>query len=207
MKDMMPDEDRGMRYRADITAGALKVPESRIMADLLLRGINETGWKEAIYGQNVLQTRSPKTAARWTLLLRGRLTLMDADLWTLVRDGSGTVATHACLAAAIKHSALLGDFLDLVVREHYAHYAKTLSNTVWDDYLLDCRGRDPEMPRWSTATVARLRSSVFQMLAQAGYVASTRTLTLQPVYLASPVLDYLTAHDECYALRCLQVAL
>ena len=40
---------------------------------------------------------------------------MDADLWKLVRDGSGTVATQACLAAAVKHSALLGDFLDLVV--------------------------------------------------------------------------------------------
>ena len=117
-----------MRYRADITAGALKVPESRIIADLLLRGLNETGWQEAIHGQNVLQTRSPKTAARLTLLLRGRLTLMEADLWTLVRDGSGTMATQACLAAAVKHRALLGDFLDLVVREHHTHYAKTLQH-------------------------------------------------------------------------------
>jgi BrxA len=62
---------------------ALKVPESRIIADLLLRGLDETGWQEAIYGQNVLQTRSPKTAARLALLLRGRLTLMEADLWKL----------------------------------------------------------------------------------------------------------------------------
>jgi hypothetical protein len=195
-----------MRYRADITAGALKVPESRIVADLLLRGLNETGWKEAIYGQNVLQTRSLKTAARLTLLLRGRLALMEAELWTLVRDGSGTVVTQACLAAAVKHSALLGDFLDLVVREQYTRYAKALSHTVWDDYLLDCRGRDPEMPQWSTATIDRLRSSVFQILAQAGYIANTRTLTLQPVYIASPVLDYLTAHQEHYVLRCIQVA-
>jgi hypothetical protein len=194
-----------MRYRADITAGALKVPESRIIADLLLRGLDETGWKEAIYDQNVLQTRSPKTAARLTLLLRGRLALMQAELWTLVRDGSGTVATQACLAAAVKHSALLGDFLDLVVRGQYTRYAKALSNTVWDDYLLDCRGRDPEMPQWSAATMDRLRSSVFQILAQAGYIANTRTLTLQPVYLASPVLDYLTAHQEHYVLRCIQV--
>ena len=176
-----------MRYRADITAGALKVPESRIIADLLLRRLDETGWKEALYDQNVLQTRSPKTAARLTLLLRGRLSLMDADLWKLVRDGSGTVATQACLAAAVKHSALLGDFLDLVVREQYTRYAKTLSNTVWDDYILDCRGRDPEMPQWSDSddeTVCGHRSS--KSLAQAGYIANTRTLRLQPVYIASP---------------------
>ena len=29
-----------MRYRADITAGALKLPESRVVADLLIRGVD-----------------------------------------------------------------------------------------------------------------------------------------------------------------------
>jgi hypothetical protein len=195
-----------MRYRADLTAGALKVPESRVIADLLLQGRDAAGWKDALYTHNILQTRSARTAERLTLLLRGRLALMEADLWTLVRDGSGTVATQACLAAAVKHSALLGDFLDLMVREHYTRYAKALSNAVWEEYLVACRGRDPEMPQWREATMARLRSSVFQILAQAGYIANTRTLTLQPVYIASPVLDYLTTHHEQYVLRCIQVA-
>jgi len=62
------------------------------------------------------------------------------------------------------------------------------------------------MPQWSAATIDRLRSSVFQILAQTGYIANTRTLALQPVYIASPVLDYLTAHQEHYALRCIQAA-
>jgi hypothetical protein len=194
-----------MRYRADITAGALKVPESRVIADLLLQGVDEAGWKDALYHRNILQTRSARTAERLTLLVRGRLALMAADLWKLVRDGSGVVATHACLAAAIKHSVLLGDFLDLVVREQYTRYAKALSNTLWDEYLVDCRGRDPEMPQWSEATSARLRSSVFQILAQAGYIENTRTLKLQPVYIVSPVLAYLTDRHEHYVLRCIQV--
>lgn len=194
-----------MRYRADITAGALKVPESRIMADLLLRGVDETDWEKALYDQNILQTRSPKTANRLALLLRGRLALMEGDLWKLVRDGSGTVTTHACLAAAVKHSALLGDFLDLVVREQYQCYAVALSHKLWEDYIVDCRGRDPDMPRWSDSTIARLRSSVFQILAQAGYIENTRTLKLQTVHMASQVLDYLTEHHEHYVLRCIQV--
>src|SRR4029434_10584720 len=75
---------QGMRYRADITAGALKVPESGIIADFVLRHLDEAGWKDALYDQNVLQARRPKTAARLTLLLRGRLTLMQPEFWTLV---------------------------------------------------------------------------------------------------------------------------
>ena len=59
-----------MRYRADITAGSLKVAESRIIADMLLRGIGEQAWREAIIKQNILQARNPATAIRIARLVR-----------------------------------------------------------------------------------------------------------------------------------------
>ena len=100
-----------------------------------------------------------------------------ADLWKLVRDGNGTVATHAVLAAAVKHSPLLGDFLDLVVRDQFRTvHARRCRRRAWDDYLDGCRGRDADMPLWNESTRRRLRSSVFQTLAQAGYLDDTRTL-------------------------------
>src|SRR5262249_53537507 len=148
--------------------------------------------------RNVLKASSPATARRLTQLIRGRLELMDRDLWLLVRHGSSVVATHAALAAAVKQSALLGDFLDLVVREQYGKFADRLTKRMWDDYLDGCRGRDPEMPDWADSTRQRLRSSVFQILAQAGYVENTRSLKLQTVHLATQVIRYLKAHDERY---------
>ena len=195
-----------MRYKADITAGSLKVPESRIVADLLLRGIDKQGWHEAIVDQNLLQARTTETARRLSRLIRGRLETMGADLWRLVRDGTGTVVTHAILAAAVKHSSLLGDFLDLVVRDHYRLFSASLSNKSWEDYLDDCRGRDPDMPIWNESTRKRLRSSVFQILAQAGYIENTGSRKLQTVHIALQVLQYLEAHNEQYVLRCIQVA-
>ncbi len=195
-----------VRYSADITAGSLKVPESRAIADLLLRGVGNEGWKEAIVNENILQARNPATAIRLGRLIRKRLELMDADLWRLIRDGSAVVATHAVLAAAVKHSPLLGDFLDLVVRDQYRIFAKTLTNQLWNEYLDDCRGRDPDMPQWNESTRRRLRSSVFQILSQAGYIDNTKAKQLQAVHIASQVLRYLESHDEQYVLRCIQVA-
>ena len=195
-----------VRYKADITAGALKLPESRLIADLLLRKVNAEGWKDAIVTKNVLQARSPATATRLTKLIRGRLETMGPDLWKLVRDGKGTVAAHAAFAAAVKHSPLLGDFLEGVVGEQYRVFGKALSNTLFADYLDGCRERDPDMPQWSETTLRRLRSSVFQMLAQAGYVENTRTLRLQTVHVADQVLRCLTANKEEYVLRCIQLA-
>jgi hypothetical protein len=195
-----------MRYKADLTAGSLKVPESRIVARLLLDGVDQRGWKDAIEKENVLQARNTVTAKRLARLIRQRLETMDADLWRLVRDGTGSVATHAVLAAAIKHSPLLGDFLDLVVREQFRLFNPKLTPAAWEDYLNDCRGRDPDMPLWTEITRRRLKSSVFQTLAQAGYLADTRSLKLQPVHIARQVIDYLQDHDEAYVLRCIQVS-
>lgn len=197
---------RVVHYRADITAGSLKVAESRIIADLLLREVDRQHWNHALRTENVLQARNPATALRLARLICQRLELMDAGLWILVRDGTSIIANHALLAAAIKQSVLLGDFLDLVVREQYQLFAPTLSKALWDRYLGDCRGRDPEMPQWNESTKRRLRSSVFQILAQAGFLENTRTLRLQPVHIASQVLSYLHEHNEAYVLRCIQVS-
>ena len=160
----------------------------------------------AIVDRNLLQARSPETARRLARLIRKRLQTMEVDLWKLVRDGTGEVATHAILVAAVKHSPLLGDFLDLVVREQYRIFEKTLATRLWDEYLDDCRGRDPDMPIWNESTRKRLRSSVFQILAQAGFLENTRNRKLQTVRIASQVLQYLEQHKEHYTLRCIQVS-
>ncbi len=194
-----------MRYSADITAGALKLPESRVVADLLLREVSSREWRAAIYEKNALQARSPKTAKRLSVLIRGRLSSVEAPLWRLVRDGSSTEATHACLAAAVKASNLLGDFLDLVVRDQYRTFKESLSLNVWNDFIEDCRGRDPDMPQWAESTIMRLRSSVYTVLAEVGYIDSTKTRKLQRVHIAKPVLRYLDKQHEEYVLRCIQV--
>jgi uncharacterized protein (TIGR02687 family) len=90
-----------VRYRADITAGSLKIAESRVIADLLLRGVDEVLWKQATVKDNVLKARNPETARRLARLIRQRLETMSAELWRMVRDGTTVVATHALLAAAV----------------------------------------------------------------------------------------------------------
>ncbi|MCK5861269.1 MAG: DUF1819 family protein, partial [Candidatus Hydrogenedentes bacterium] len=52
----------------------------------------------------------------------------------------------------------------------------------------------------------RLRSTVFQILAQAGYLENTRTLKLQRVHIDDKVLRYLSAAEEKYVLKCIQVS-
>jgi hypothetical protein len=203
---VMPNQKAAPRYRADITAGSLKVTESRVIADLLLSKADAADWTDAIVKRNVLQAKNPATAQRLARLIRSRLAPMGPDIWKLVRDGKGSVAPHAIFAAAVKQSPLLGDFLGIVVADQYRRFSKSISNKMFADYLDGCRERDPLMPLWTEDTRLRIRSSVFQMLAQAGYIENTRTLKLQTVHIADQVIHCLKANREDYVLRCMQVA-
>jgi hypothetical protein len=193
------------RYRADLTAGSLKIAESRVIAGLLLRFVDTGVWKQSVRDQNILKARNPATAIRLARLIRQRLETMSPELWRMVKDGTVVVATHAVLAAAIKHSSLLSDFLDLVLRDQYRRFAGCLSKKVWFEFLEDCRGRDPHMPHWNESTSRRLGSSVFQICAQAGYINDTKAMLLQRAHITADVIDYLERNHEDRVLRCITV--
>jgi hypothetical protein len=181
------------------------VPESRIVADLLLQGVHPAGWKQAIEVDNVLRKRSRTTASTKALLIRARLQTMSEGLLRLVRDGSKPVATHAVFAATITYSPLVGDFLDLVVRDLYRRFEDILKPQRWDCYVEDCRSRDPEMPEWTAATLEKLRTRVFGMMTEAGYLSDSRSRTLRPVDVSPQVRQYLRESQRDFALRCMDL--
>ena len=194
-----------MTYTATITSASLRLREGRIIAGLLLKGVSQLEWKQATLEQNVLQMESPESIRRISGLLRARLEPFGPDLWRLVHQGETVAATQAVLAGAIKNSRLLGDFMDLTLREQNALFAPKLEHRLWNDYIAGCRARDAAMPDWSHSTLNRLRSAVFSMLAQAGYLKDTRSLVLQNVFLDEELANILRHQGEDYVLRCLQV--
>lgn len=195
-----------MIYTATITTASLRLRESRIIADLLLQAVSNDAWNEAMLDQNLLQMGSAVSIKRISRLLRARLELLGPGAWKMVRDGDRIQATQAVFAGAVKNSRLLGDFMDITLREQRASFAKKLEYRMWNDYIAGCLGRDPDMPHWSDATVARLRSAVFSMLAEAGYLKDTRSLLLQNVFVDAQLAAYLRACGETYVLRCMEVA-
>ncbi len=194
-----------MIYAATITSASLRLRESRQIADLLLQRASDDDWQRAVVKQNVLQMGSAESIRRISGLLRARLEPLGEALWVMVRDGGREQATQAAFAGALKHSRLLGDFMDIAIREQRTLFANELEPRMWTEYIGGCRGRDPDMPHWRDTTVARLRSAVFSMLAEAGYLEDTRSLCLQNVFVDTQLAAYLRDRGETYVLRCMEV--
>jgi len=194
-----------MGYTATITSSTLRLRESRIIADLLCQGISDTDWKEKMLKENILQMHSIESIKRVSRLLRSRIEPLGEELWLFIRDGDVQQATQSIFAGAVRHSRLLGDFMDITIREQRSLFAKKLESWMWNEYLEGCRGRDPIMPQWSESTTKKLRSSVFSMLSEVGYLKDTRSLLLQNVFVDDQLRQYLRDRDEKYVLRCLEV--
>ena len=194
-----------MIYRSTITIGGLRLPESRKIADLLLKGVTKGEWNDAIAKKNILQARSISSARIVGGLVRERLVTMQPEMWKMVRDGIGTVPIQAVFACALKHSKLLLDFMLLVVADQFRLFSPTVPKKLWGKYLEGCQERDPQMPLWSPATCQRLRLSILQSLAQAGYLDSTKSCRLRTVHLGAQVEGYLRHHQELEVLEAMLV--
>jgi hypothetical protein len=204
---MPPVKIRPQIYNAEIVAGSLLVPESRKIARLLLNNSAKDAWHKSIQVKNILQKRSPATAKRQTKLIRNRLEPMSPELWQLIAKGSADVTTQALLAAAIKHSRMLGDFMNKVLRENWRIFKQNISPKDWDLFLESCAQVDPAVIQWSDLTLSKLRQVVFRILAEAKYVDGTRSLRILPVTIIPEVRNYLFANSEKYVLRCMEATM
>jgi hypothetical protein len=194
-----------IRYKSSITTGSLLVRESQVIARLLLEHLNDKAWHQAIVIDNLLQKRSPESAKIQARLIKERLKLMKPELWKLIDTGTSDVVTQALLAASIKHSPLLGDFMYNVIKPHWQVFKKRMINKDWHDYLETCAQIDPHLQKWSNNTRTKLRQIIFRILFEAKYIENTRSLELLPVSITNDVKTYLLNNSENYVLKCMEI--
>jgi hypothetical protein len=193
------------KYQADLSAGSLMLPESRIVARLLMTGVTGACWDHALRVDNVLQKGSPATAIRQARLIRFRLESIDPWLWPLVAEGDKEQATQTLFAAALKHSELLEDFVREVVVDHLRRLEVTLSSLSWDRFLADCEARDPAVQQRSASTRKKHLQVIIRILAEARYLESTRSLRLLSPHLHPSLIRALKAAGEDRLLRTMEL--
>lgn len=191
-------------YSADISAGSLMLPESRRVAEFLLTTPDQDAWVRAIEQDNILQKKSPASARRQARLIRKRLEQLDEEGWRLIAEGEREVALQILLAAAIKHSRLLDDFLREVVASHVRRMEDVLSPKDWESFLADCAQRDASVAGWSATTKAKLFQVILRILAEARYLQSTRGPKLTLPLLHPEVLRYLHGRSEATVLAAME---
>lgn len=194
------------RYNAEIYVGALLPLESRRVARLLLTEPDQLAWTHAIEIENILQKRTAATAARQARLLRRRLTTLDAEGWKMIAERENEVVIQILMAAAVKHSFLLGDFLLRVYEDRQRRLEPALARSDWQDFLAECEQHDPSLAGWSQSTKDKMLQVILRILVEAKYIDSSKSMKLTPQSLHPDVRRYLNTRGESYVLECLERA-
>lgn len=193
-----------MQFNAEISAGSLLPLESRRIAKLLLSKPDAATWQHAIEVENILQKKTIATARRQATLLRKRLITLDAPAWQMVAERESEVVNQLLLAAAVKHSQLLGDFMRKTYADCQRRLDPALALSDWHHFLDECAHQDPAVAGWSDATKAKLFEVIVRILTEAKYLESTSSKKLTPQWLHPDVHRYLATHHETYVIDCLE---
>ncbi|MDD5403799.1 MAG: DUF1819 family protein [Sulfuricella sp.] len=187
-------------YNAEISAGSLLPLESRRVAALLLTHPDENQWLQALNVDNILQKKNPATARRQARLIRNRLETLNEEAWTLIANGEQEVAIQLLLAAAIKHSRMLRDFLHDIYAQQLRRLEHALNHHHWEGFLTECIHRDAQVADWAASTKEKLFQVILRILAEAKYLDSTRKMNLTPPMLHPTVISYLKRNNETQVL-------
>lgn len=182
------------------------VRESRIVAGLLMDGVTPEQWDEAIRVENVLQKRTPASAKRNATAIRKRLERLEPEFWRALRDGDDELATQVAFCGALERNLLLVEFMETTLRDAYISRAEKLDAFVWADFLEDRSHRDPAICDWTESSRKKMGQVAFRMLAEVGFLKSTRKLELQHVVTRPELKVLLEDHYKQRIIKCMEVS-
>ncbi len=178
-------------YLGDLIGGSLMLRESQIIADLLLKSPNKEQWNEAIVEQNILQKPSAASAKRNSATVKKRLEGLPEEFIHKLAYSGTEEATQLMFAATIINSTLLADFMRNVISDAKRMFRESLNVDDWQHFWEERTRLYPALGDMSQASIYKVSQVAFKVLADAGYIESTKNKHLMNVYLSPDVRQIL----------------
>lgn len=212
----------GGRYRLSFTVGGLLAEQGRTVAGLM---VGDTAVAAAVdtlpsadrdddafapaellesvrrcaVAENVLQIRTHAAGVRIVNEVIKRLSALTMGELRCIADADTLQSDRRALmwVAMCRYYALVGEFAQEVLREHFLIGAPAITYDDYDHFMLGKAMWHPEIDDLSTSTSAKLRSNVFKAMAEAGLVNRADD-TIIPSLLSREVTGILMRRPESF---------
>ena len=159
------------RYRLSFSVGGLLLQGASIGAGLYLELRDWRAVRAAIDVDNLLQSRTVASAKRLGRELVQRLAELTDDELQLLLDATAAERGHLMWAAACRRYELIGEFAEEVLRERFLLLAPSLDHQDFDSFVRSKALWHEELVEIKDSTLRKLRSNVFLMLMEAGFLS------------------------------------
>lgn len=211
----------GGRYRLSFTVGGLLAEQGRIVAGLMVDATAiaaagdilpskdrddafataeqlESARRYAVEG-NVLQIRTRAAGVRIVNEVIKRLSSLTMSELRCIAD-TDTLQSDRCAlmwVAMCRYYALVGEFAQEVLREHFLIGTPTITYGDYDHFMFGKAMWHPEIDKLSISTSAKLRSNVFKAMAEARLVNRADDIII-PSLLSREAIGILMKRPESF---------
>jgi hypothetical protein len=192
------------QYLGDLIGGSLMIRESQIIADLLLKAPTRELWNEAIVEQNILQKPSAASAKRNAATIKKRLQGLDNNFLEKLAYSGAEEATQLMFAATLMNSTLLADFMRNVVSDAKRMFRESLNVDDWQHFWEERTRLYPALGDMSQASTYKVSQVAFKVLADAGYIETTKNKRLMNLYVSADVRQILINLEKDDIVRAME---
>lgn len=188
-------------YNGSLTREQYLFYEMRTTAQLMSSGISDEEVVKRISEENLFQFPTERMVKNIAGVCIKRLNAMDdTSLIEAIANGPTSDAKQICLYAIMKQNNLVHEFMCTVVGSKYSSKDFSFGKIDLNVFFMRLQEQDDDVASWSTATIQKIKQVLTKMLVENEYLDSTKSTTLNPVWLNSTLENAIREKGETEVL-------
>jgi hypothetical protein len=172
-------------YKASLTRRQFLFYEMRTTARLMASGLSDQEITKQVLENNLFQYPTEKSLRDLSAYCIQQLRALDESLIKAVAEGPLEDAKQICLYAMMKQSRLVYDFMVGVIGEKYRQQDYSFERIDINSFFFRLQEQDSVVATWSETTINKLKQVLVKILVETGYLSSTKSTSLNLVFLNS----------------------
>ena len=189
------------QYNGGLTREQFLFFETKILAKLLSEGksIDEAIFQ--IKQENLFQFPTERMIVSIANSCYRRLQALESDnLIDVIATASVDIAKQVNLYAMMKQNRIVWDFMITVIGEKYRTQDFIFSKKDMSAFMFQLQEQNEDIATWSDSTIQKIKQVLTKILVECGYLDSTKSEVLNPVYLYPELEEEIREKNDFSAL-------
>ncbi len=171
-------------YNGSLTREQFLFFEIRIVSTLVIQGKSRDEICNEIFSENLFQFPTEKMIKSITKTCFKRIDALNAPkLVYHLANALPDIAKQINLYAIMCENSIVYDFMTEVIGEKYRSQEFDFSSKDVNIFFIELSEKVPTVNTWSESTLKNLKRVLVRFLLECGYLESTKSQNLLPVYL------------------------
>lgn len=163
-----------LKYRSTIKSRPYFYNETKTLAELLLKGLNDVEIKEKVIEENVLQLNSETRKKEVASIVLRRLDVLDEFLIKKIINGDVETSKIIVLYGILKTDRLFFEFVDEIFRDKLAYQEMIITDRDFYSYFETKRQQSKSVAQWVDYTFYKLQQVYIRILFEAGLMKNQK---------------------------------